>query len=94
MIDLKDHNLENTIDNETQNEHQISLPIPNNEKESELQNESPVSSSYLYIQPSIVPKISNSSEQQTPQPSQSQGNRGDYGASINKPNSDPVLRCS
>ena len=47
MIDLKDHNLENTIDNETQNENQISLPIPNNEKESKLQNESPVSSSYL-----------------------------------------------
>ena len=38
MIDLKDHNLENIIDNETQNEHQISLPIHNNEKESELQN--------------------------------------------------------
>ena len=38
MIDLKDHNLENIIDNETQNEHQISLPIHNNEKENELQN--------------------------------------------------------
>ena len=38
MIDLKDHNLENIIDNETQNEHQISLTIHNNEKESELQN--------------------------------------------------------
>ena len=93
-IDLKDDNLENTIDNGTQNEHQSSLPIPTNEKESKLQNEPPVSSSQLYIQLSIVPEISNSTEPQTPQPSQSQNNRDEYSANINKPNPDPVLHHS
>ena len=32
-IELKNDNLENTIDNVTQNEHQISLSIPSNKKE-------------------------------------------------------------
>ena len=85
-IELKNDNLENTIDNGTQNEHQISLPIRNNEKESELQNEPPVSSSHLCIQPSIVP--------QTHQLSQSQDNVDECDANISKPNPDPVLRCS
>ena len=92
-IDLKNDNIENTIDNGTLNDYWISLPIANNENESELQNEPPVSSSHLYIQPSIVPEISNSSELQTPQLSQSQYNRLENNVTINKPNPDTMLRC-
>ena len=69
-IELKNDNLENTVDNGWQNEHQISLPIPNNETESELQNVAPVSSNHLYIQPSIVREISNSTEPQITKPRQ------------------------
>ena len=79
------------MNNGTQNEHQVSLPIPDNKKENESQNEPPVSSSHLCFQLSIVPEISNSSEPQTPQPSQSQGNTHERNANISRPNPDPVL---
>ena len=68
--------------------------MPNNENESELRNEPPVSSSYSYIEPSTVPEISNPSETQTPQPSQSQNNRDENIININKPNLAPLLRRS
>ena len=58
-IDPKNDDFENTVDNGRQNEYQNNLPTPNNKNESELQNEPPVSFSHLYIQPSIVPNISN-----------------------------------
>ena len=90
-IELKNDNLENTIDNGNQNEHQVILPIPNNKKENESQNEPPVLSSHLCFQPSIVPEISNSSEPQTLQPSQSQDNTDECNANIKRPNPDPVL---
>ena len=93
-IEPKNDNLKNTIDNGTQNEHQVSLPVPNNKKENKSQNEPPVSSSHLCFQLSIVPEISNSSEPQTPQPSQSQDNTDKCNANISRPNPDPVLRRS
>ena len=88
-IELKNDDFENTMDNGTQNEHQISLPIPNNEKENEFQNASPVSSSHLYIQSSIVPEISK--PQTTQPPSQSQDNTEKSNANISRPN--PTLFC-
>ena len=88
-IQLKNHYLENTIDNRTQNEHHIRLPMPDNE--SELQNEPPVSFSHLYTQSSIVPEISNSSEPQSLQLCQAQDNTEKCSANINKSNPDSVL---
>ena len=88
-IQLKNHYLENTIDNRTQNEHQIRLPMPDNE--SELQNEPPVSFSHLYTQSSIVPEISNSSEPQSLQLCQAQDNTDKCSANINKSNPDSAL---